>query len=319
MRKRSFLAALCLCAMTQACFAQNTMPVVGVLSLDNLSRIELLREGLRELGYIDGQNLRLQIGHPGDRYAQLPDIAAEFARSKVNVIVTIGGTATIAASKATRSIPIVMVAGIDPVREKLAASLSRPGGNVTGVSTVLQELTAKRLELAKEAIPGLKDIGILVNSNSISGLGALPEAKNAAARLNIQLNIIEVRSAADFDTAFSALAKTRSKAFLTLPSNMLIANRKEVLDAARKHGLAGFYTSADWAQQGGLFAYAASDADAIKRVANYVSRILKGAKAADLPIEQPTKFELVVNLKTARALDIKIPNSIMLRATKVIE
>jgi putative ABC transport system substrate-binding protein len=147
----------------------------------------------------------------------------------------------------------------------------------------------------------------------------LPEAKDAAERLNIQLNIVEVRSAADFDTAFSALAKTRSKAFLTLPSNMLISNRKEVLDAARKHGLAGFYTSADWAQQGGLFAYAASDADAIKRVANYVSRILKGAKAADLPIEQPTKFELFVNLKTARALNIKIPSSILLQATKVIE
>lgn len=321
--RRCFVAGLSSCALltSTSTFAQSTgsIPVVGVLALDNVERIAPLREGLRDLGYVDGKNLRLQIGHPGDRYAKLADVATEFARSRVNVIVSVGGTATMAASKSTQSIPIVMIGGIDPVKEKIAASLAHPGGNVTGISTVLVELTAKRLEFAREAIPGLKDIGILMNPESVSTQSAMPDVKAAAERLKIRLNVAEVRTTADFDAAFGTLARTRSKAFIMLPSNMLAANRKLVLDAAKKHRLAGFFTRPEWANDGGLIAHAASDDEAFKRLASYVDRILRGAKPADLPIEQSTKFDLFVNLRTARDLGIKIPQSVLVQATKVIE
>ena len=301
--------------------AQQTgsIPTVGVLSLEIEDRIKMFREGLRKLGYVEGRNIRLETRNPGDRYAQLAEFANEFVRLKVDVIVTMGSTATLTARKVTSTIPIVMVAGVDPVKEKLAASLARPSGNVTGVSTILQDLTPKRLELAKEAVPGLSRVGILWNSDSRTSTVALADTREAAKALNLQLQVVEARSAGDFDKAFEALARARTTVFVLVTSSMFSANRKQLLESAAKHRLAGVCPAVEWIDIGALLSYGPSRSDQYGRAAFYVDKILKGAKPGDLPIEQPTRFELVLNMKTAKVLGIKISNSILVRADRVVE
>ena len=295
------------------------MPIVGFLALEIEGRADRLREGLRKLGYVEGRNIRLEERAAGDRYSRLGEIADEFVRLKVDVIVAVGTTATVTASKATSTIPIVMVAGVDPVKEKLVASLSRPGGNVTGVTTVVQEIVPKRLQLAKEAMPGLTRVGILWNPDSIGSTNSLSQAREAAKSLKLQLQIVEVRSAADFDKAFETMAKSGTSAFLWLPTGMFQANRKQLLDAAAKHRVAGVFSSGQWADSGGMIAYGPDSFESDRQAAVYVDKILKGAKPAALPIEQPTKLEMVINLKTAKALGVTIPRSVLLRADRVIE
>lgn len=295
------------------------MPVVGILALGIERRADGLREGLRKLGYVEGRSIRFEERVAGDRYSHLAEIADEFVRIKVDVIVAVGTTATVAASKATSTIPIVMVAGVDPVKEKLAASLSRPGGNLTGVTTIVQEIVAKRLQLAKEIVPGLTRVGILWNPDSKGSTNSLSQAREAAKSLKLQLQIVETRSSADFEKAFEVLAKSGTKVFVWLPTGMFSANRKELLELAAKHQVAGIFTSSEWVDSGGMIAYGPDQLDAARHAAVYVDKILKGAKPGDLPIEQPTNLELVVNLKTAKALGITIPRSVLVRADRVVD
>ena len=301
--------------------AQQTgsMPVVGILALGIEGRAALLREGLRKLGYVEGRNIRLEERDAGDRYARLVEIAEEFVRLNVDVIVAMGNTATLSARKATSTIPIVMVSGVDPVKEKLAVSLSRPGGNVTGVTTILHEIVPKRLELAKQVVPGLSQMGILWNPDSRGSANSLAEAREAATALKLQLQVVEARSAGDFDRAFETLARTRVNVFVLMTGGMFAANRKQLLESAARYRMAGVFSSGDWGESGALISYGPSLAEADRRTAVFVDKILKGAKPSELPIEQPTRLELVVNLKTARALGIAIPPSILVRADRVIQ
>ena len=296
------------------------MPVVGVINLEVGTRVAQLREGLRTLGYVEGRNIRIEERAAGDRYERLADIADEYVRLKVDVIVAMGNTATEIARKATSTIPIVMTAGVDPVKSGLAASLSRPGGNVTGLSTILQELTPKRLEMTKEAVPGLSRVGILWNPDSKSSTASFAQAQVAAKALNLQLQVAEARTSGDFDKALQALFKAGIKVVIVLDNSMFTANRKQLTDSAKKHRLAAVISSpGSWADSGYLLAYGTNSAELYRHAAVYVDKILKGAKPGDLPIEQPTKFELIVNMKLAKSLRIKIPQSILLRADKVIE
>jgi len=298
----------------------RSIPVVAVLNLDAAHRVESLRQGLRELGYVEGRNVRLETRNPGDRYARLPQIASEFVQLKVDVIVTFGSTATLTASKVTSTIPIVMVAGVDPVKEKLPASLGRPGGNVTGVATILQDLSAKRLELAKEAFAGLTAVGVLWNSESRTSALALVDTQEAAKRLGLQLHAVEIRAAADFSKAFETLARNRITVFVLLNSNMFVANRPQLLESAARNRLVGVFAGSGWIDHASaLLSYGTNPSADDRQAAVYVDKILKGAKPGDLPIEQPTTFELIVNVKTAKALGIKIPQSILVRADKVIQ
>jgi putative ABC transport system substrate-binding protein len=271
------------------------------------------------LGYVEGRNIRLEERAAGDRYARLTDIAEEFVRLKVDVIVAIGNTAAMAASKATQAIPIVMVAGVDPVKEKLAVSLARPGGNVTGVTTILQEMVPKLLELTKEAMLGLTRVGILWNPESRGSTNSLAQAHEAAKTLKLQLHVVEARSSDDFDKAFNALAGTRIKVFVLMGASMFVANRKQLIESAVKHRLVGIFPTQDWDDSGVLLVYGPDISEHFRHAAVHVDKILKGAKPGELPIEQPTKFELVVNLKAAKKLGIKLPQSILVRADRVIE
>ena len=302
-------------------FAQQptAIPTVGVLGADAGDRMANLRAGLRALGYVEGRNIRLLERAVGERYENMAEIINEYARLKVDVIVTMGSTATEAAAKATSTIPVIMVSGFDPVKAKLAASLARPGGNVTGVSVILQELTAKRLQLTKELLPGLRHVGVLWNPDSRASANSLPIAQAAAKVLNLQLHLVEAREPGEFDKAFEALAKARVNAFLLLTSSLFQTNRKRLLDSALKHRLAAIGSFPAWGDMGALIAYGPNEGESYRRIATYVDKILKGVKPGDIPIEQPTTFDFVVNLKTAKALGIKVPQTILLQATRVIE
>jgi putative ABC transport system substrate-binding protein len=314
-----FLGAAAAWLPLAAAAQQQGPAVVGILALAVDGRVPRLKESLRRLGYTEGQSVRFIERPAEDRYGRLAEIAEELVRLKVNVIVAIGTTATVTASKATSSIPIVMVAGVDPVKEKLAASLSRPGGNVTGVSTIIQELVPKRLELAHEAVGGLARVGVLWNPDSRGSTNSLAQARDAAKRLKLALQVVEVRSAADFDKAFEALAAAGTRVFVWLPTGMFSANRESLLKAAARHRMAGIFSSEDWVESGGMMAYGPNDAEHYQHAAAYVDRILKGARPGELPIEQPTRLALAVNLKAARALGISIPRSVLMRADRVIE
>ena len=294
------------------------VPVIGILAL-GVERFAQVREGLRELGYEDGRNIRIEERIVDDQYAQGAGIVQEFIRRKVSVIVSLGHTSTAAARKSTSTIPIVMVSAADPVKEKLAVTLSRPGGNVTGLTTIGQELVPKRLQLAQDAMPGLVRVGILWDPNSRGSTNSLAQTKMAAQSLKLELHAVEARSAADFDQAFATLARANVDIFVMMAASMFEANRAQLLEAAAKHRLAGVYPSRRWAEGGGLYAYGSNPGEAERRVAVYVDKILKGAKPGDLPIEQPATLQLFVNQKTARALGVTIPRTILLRADRVIE
>lgn len=317
---------LLLCASVLSAFALPTLaqsgtkvPVVGVLALGVESRLTQFREGLAKLGYVDGRNIRLEERRTGDRYARLDDVADEFVRIKVDVIVAMGRTATLAASKATTSIPIVMVAGIDPVEAKLAQSMARPGGNLTGVATVTQELGPKRLQLIKEAIPGLARLGIVWNPDSGRSSDSIAAVRKAAMALKLNLQIVETRSAGEFDKAFESLARSGIRAFALVTGSMFEANLQTLLDASARHRMAGIFAYGNWSDAGGLLTYGPDPLEPYRHSATYVDKILKGARPGDIPIEEPTKYELVVNLKTAKALKIRIPQSILARADRVID
>ena len=283
------------------------------------ARVEAFRQGLRDLGYVEGKNVVIEYRYAEGNFDRLPALAAELVRLNVNVIVTGGPTAIPAAKAATTAIPIVMAFDTDPVGSGFAASLAKPGGNITGLSTLAPELSAKQIELLKEIVPKLARVAVLGTASRPGSAHALREVENAAKALKVQVQFQDVVDPKGIDAAFLAARKGSADAVLVLGSPLFNANRMELTELASKSRYPVIYDRAEFVEAGGLMTYSVSLADLARRAATYVDKILKGAKPGDLPIEQPTKFDLVVNMKTAKALGIKIPNSVLAQATKVIE
>ena len=282
--------------------------------------LEAFRQGLRELGYVEGKSIILERRYAEGRVERLPDLAAELVRLKVDVILA-GLNPTIQAVKrATTTIPIVMATSVDPVGAGLVASLARPGGNITGLSNLGHELSGKLLELLKGAVPRVSRVAFLGNPDVPHSTLAFRETQVAARVLGVELQLVEVRGKAEFESAFSAMTREHAGALIVhTPMALFFAHRKQIADLAVKNRLPAIYGNRDYVDAGGLMSYGAHLPDLYRRAATYVDKILKGAKPADLPVEQPTKFELVINLKTAKALGLTIPQSILIRADQVIQ
>jgi putative tryptophan/tyrosine transport system substrate-binding protein len=300
------------------------VPRLGYLSSFDLAgesaRAEGIRLALRELGYIEGQNITIEYRYAEGKMDRARELAAELLRLKVDIILVAGGTGIIQAAKnATKTIPIVMTGGgSDPVEAGLVESLARPGGNVTGTTTLARELGGKRLELLKEAVPKISRVAVLYDPANSNDIHEVKEVLPVAARaLKLTIQPWEIRAADDFDRVFAALSKESPDGLYVTGSPPMGANRKRIADFARKSRLPSVSSRA-YVDAGGLMSYGADVADNNRRVAYYVDRILKGAKPADLPVEQPMKFELVFNLKTAKQIGITIPQSVLFRADKVI-
>jgi len=326
MDRRTFLAGtgVVLLAAPLAAEAQPAGKVwrIGVLSpgpsTGVLSSAPLL-QNLRELGYVEGVNLAVEWRNAEGKTERFDGLAADLVRLKVDVIVATVPGATLAAKRSTASIPIVMMNTPDPVQLGLVASLGRPGGNVTGTTTLSADLSSKQLELLKEAVPRVVRIAVLWNPDNPWHPLALKGAEAAARSLSVQLQILEARRAEEFESAFGAMTRNRAGAVLVLADPLSAFYRARVADLAVKRHLPSMHGTRAYADAGGLMSYWAHEADLYRRVASYVDRILKGAKPADLPIEQPTTFELVINLKTAKALGLTIPPSLLGRADEVIQ
>ena len=284
-----------------------------------VTHLEAFRQGLRELGYSEGKNIVIEERYAEGKRDRLSGFAAELVRLKVDIIVTGGPTVTRAAKQATATIPIVMAYDIDPVGNGFVASLAHPGGNITGLSSLGPELSGKQLELLKEIVPKLSRVAVLGNSTQPGNAQSLRETEAAAREFKVQLQLLDVLEPKDIETAFQAAAKARTDAVLVLGNPFLGAHRKQVSELALKNRLPAIYPQSEFVEGGGLMTYAASRTDLFRRSAAYVDKILKGAKPADLPVEQPMKFELMINLKTAKALNLTIPQSVLYRADKVIK
>jgi putative ABC transport system substrate-binding protein len=299
---------------------------IGYLSLNagaNTHLGDAFRQGLRDLGYVEGRNVVIELRDAGGKPERLPALAAELVALKVDVILTGGGTPpALAAKQATKTIPIVFASAPDPVTDGLVTSLARPGGNVTGLSNLNAELVGKCLEQLKQAAPGATRVAVLSQPGFVderTGKDMLKAAEVAARTLGVRLQLVEARGPADLDRAFSEMTKAHAGALTVLPSAMLFTARRRLADLATKNRLPAVYAQREFVEAGGLMSYGPSLADLFRRAATYVDKILKGAKPADLPVEQPTKFELVINLKTAKALGLTIPQSLLLRADEVIQ
>jgi len=327
MERRAFLGALGLLAAPRAAEAQPAarVPRIGWLPVNLASAphtLEPFRQGLRDLGYVEGRNLVIETRDARGKLERLPALAAELVALKVDIIVAPGTPQALAAKNATRTIPIVFVGATDPVTDGLVSSLARPGGNATGSSNLAPELVGKRLEQLKQAVPGVSRVAVLREPSATgerTEKDMLKEAEVAARALGVQLQLVEARGPADFDRAFSEMTRARAGALTVLGSAMFSCERRRLVDLAAKHRLPAVYTSKDFVDAGGLMAFGPNLADSFRRAATYVDKILKGAKPADLPVEQPTKFELVMNLKTAKALGLTIPQTLLLRADEVIQ
>ena len=273
------------------------------------------QQGLRELGYVEGQNIVIERRWAGGNPDRLPDLAADLVGLKVDVIFA-GGAAVGAVKRATGTIPIVFIAEGDPVGSGLVASLARPGGNITGLAILADELAGKRLELLKETVPRISRVAVL--RHSTSDVSHFKATEAAAASLGFQLQILEVRYSNDFDGAFGAAKKGGAEALIELPSSFLATHRKSLVDLAAKSRLPAMYEHSGFANDGGLMSYGPNLPDIYRRAATYVDKILKGAKPADLPVEQPTKFEFVINLKAAKQIGLTVPPNVLARADRVI-
>jgi putative ABC transport system substrate-binding protein len=296
---------------------------IGLLSPFSPSDAEpwhrAFRQGLRDLGWVEGKDISIEYRYVEGRGDRLPDLAADLVRLNVDIIVTSVSPDAVAAKNATRTIPIVMAAPGDPVALGLAESLARPGGNITGLSQISPELAGKRLELLKEIVPKLSLVAVLWNPQSKISEISWKEIQPPARALGLQLHSMEARSSTDFDKAFEDATRAHAGAVAVMPDPLFGGNLKRIADLATKNRLPSTYHMREFADSGGLVAYGPDRSDMFRRAAAYVDKILKGAKPGDLPIEQPTKFELVVNMKTAKALGIKVPQSILVRANGVIE
>jgi putative ABC transport system substrate-binding protein len=283
---------------------------------------EAFRQGLRDLGYVEGRDFVIEFRDAKGTPERLPALAAELVALKVDVIVASGTPHALAAKQATRTIPIVFTASVDPVMEGLVTSLARPGGNVTGLTSLGSELITKRLELLKQAVPGVSRVAGLWQPGALGERrekDMLKEADVAARALGVRLQFVEARGPADFDRAFSDMTRARVDALTLLTSTTFLQERRRLVALATKNRLPAVYPSREYVDADGLMAYGADLSDLFRRAATYVDKILKGAKPAELPVEQSTKFELLVNLKTATTLGLTIPPSLLLRADQVIE
>jgi putative ABC transport system substrate-binding protein len=288
----------------------------------NRDFLEGFRRGLRDRGYFEGRNLVIEIRSAEGKFERLPALVAELLALKVDVIVTGGTPATLAAKKATSTVPIVFAAAGDPVTSGLVASLARPGGNVTGLSMLSADLVGKCLEQLTQAVPGVSRVAVLWQPGAVperTEKETLKAAEAAGRALGMQLQFVEARGPENLDRAFSEITRARPGALTVLPSSMFISERRRLADLAAKNRLPAVYFVREFVDAGGLMAYGPNLPDLSRRAATYVDKILKGAKPGDLPMEQATKFELVINLKTARALGLTIPPSLLLRADQVIE
>ena len=315
--------AVLYCAGTPNAAAQRVARIGyldgGALAANSV-RIEAFRSGLRELGYVEGHNIVIEWRSADGKGDRLPSLAAELVGLKVDVIVTGGAGATAPAKKATSTIPIVMAQDSDPVESGFVASLSRPGGNVTGLSTLHPEVSVKRLEILKEMFPPLSRVALFGTSSWAGNAQGVREAERAAEALRLKLQYVDVSRPSDFETAFQTASKGQAEAALVLVWGPLHnPHRKHVAELALKSRLPTMSREREHVEAGGLMAYGPNVPDLFRRAALYVDKILKGARPADVPVEQPTKFELVINLKTATALGLTIPPSLLLRADQVID
>jgi putative tryptophan/tyrosine transport system substrate-binding protein len=276
-------------------------------------------QGLRELGWVEGQNIAIEDRWADAKTERLPALAAELVRMKVDLILTLSWPAAVAAKQATSTIPIVIVAAGDPVGTGLVVSLAHPGGNITGLGDLATELSAKRLELLKEAVPTLSRVAVLWNSADGGMTLRFRQIQVAAVKLGVTVRPLGIQEPGDFEQAFAAMAQERPDALFVIADPLVTSNRKRILDFTAQNRLPAMYEFKSYADDGGLIAYGPSMPDMLRRGAAYVDKILKGARPSDLPVEQPTRFELVVNLKTAKALGLTIPQSILLRADDVIQ
>ncbi len=307
-------------AVAQAQQAKK-VPRIGYLSLGSNFRAndEAFRQGLRQLGYIEGQNIVVEWRFVDGKPERYPDFAAELVRLKVDAIVTASGDDPItAAMNATKTIPIIILTGSDPVARGFVASLTHPGGNVTGVSYMLHELNGKRLELLKEVVPKLFRVAVLGDRDHQNYAVQMKELEVAAQALALQLQPVQLRTADDLENAFSVMARDRAGALLVLSNPAIGFFLGKVVEFAGKGRLPSIYATPGWVTAGGLMSYAPAYADQYRRAAVYVDKILKGAKASDLPVERPRKFELVINLKTAKQIGLAVPPNVLARADKVI-
>ena len=283
------------------------------------ARIEAFRQGLRELGYVEGKNIIIEWRHADGKADPLPGLAAELVHFNIDVLVSGGSTATRAAKQATSTIPIVMCQDNDPVGNGFVASLARPGGNITGLATLRTELSGKRLELLKEIVPRLSRVAVIGSSTNPGNPQSLKETEAAAAAFAVKLQYLDVRGPNDIEIAFQEATKGHADAVLVLASPVLNSRRSQVVELAAKNRVPAIYDRRDFGELGGLVTYGTSVVELDHRAANYVDKILKGAKPADLPVEQPTKFELVINLKAAKQIGVTIPPSVLARADQVIK
>ena len=320
-----FVVVLLAAAVIAEAQQPKKIPVAGFVvggspsSSFTQSNIDAFRQGLRDLGYIEEKNIIIEYRYTEGREDRLSDLAAELIRSKVDIIVT-GSTIVVrAAMQLTGTIPIVMAGTGDPVATGLIASLARPGGNVTGLSALGPELTTKQLELLKEAFPQVSRVLLLYNGANASTVAALKETEVAASVLGVQLQASDVRVANDIEPAFSAATRQRANALLVLREGVYQTNATRIVSLAAQRKLPAIYPIQRYVEVGGLMSYGISTRDLYRRVAVYVDKILKGAKPADLPVEQPTKFEFVINLKAAKQIGLTIPPNVLVRADKVIK
>jgi len=300
---------------------QPAVPVIGFLSGASPEEYaHAFRLGLSESGYIEGQNVMIEFRGAVGQYDRLPALAADLVRRQVAMIAVIGGNSSVLAAKAaSTTIPIVSVFGSDPVKLGLVDSLNRPGGNVTGVSLLASDLLAKRFELLREAVPNVRTIAFLVNPDNPNANPDTGAAEPVARTIGLQLIVLKASTEGDFDTAFATLVQQRAGALVISADPFLLARRDQLVALAARHALPTIYPWPDYVATGGLISYGASLANAYRQVGNYAGRILKGAKPADLPVEQASKYELIINLKTAKMLGLSIPPTLLARADEVIE
>ena len=294
---------------------------IGWLALGSPSNRDLdgFQQGLRELGYVEGQNIVIEYRWAEGNVDHLGTLATDLVRRHMDVIMAVGAAATRAAQQATSTLPIVMVTGTDAVAQGFVGSLARPGGNITGIAGLGVELSGKRLELLKEVVPTISRIAALWNAANAAGAPFLHATQAAAQALGVELHVLEVRTSDEFEGAFAAATRGRAEALIVMPDAFLTDHLTRIVDLAQRHRLPGMYPDREYVDAGGLMVYNALIADRNHRAAAYVDKILKGAKPADLPVEQPTKFTLVINLEAAKAIGLTIPPSVLFQADEVIQ
>jgi putative ABC transport system substrate-binding protein len=322
MRRREFITLLGALTLPLTARAQQpAMPVIGLLN-NGSQRAEFLagfRNGLKEAGYVEGQNLTIEFRYADGRYDQLPVLAADLARRHVRVIGTVGLAATLAARSAATSTPIVFISATDPVKDGLVASIARPGGYLTGVSNLNAQMVQKRLEILREALPDASVIGLLVNPTNPNTEENLIEAQEAARLMGRKLLVVKASAASDFIAAFDILVQQRAGALVIAGDPFFYSKSEQLAELTVHHSIPAIYQLRDFAVAGGLFSYGANLADAFRLMGIYVGRIIRGDKPSELPVQQQTNYDLIINLKTAKALGLNIPLPLIGRANEVIE